>query len=99
MLLALFPWVEDAFYERFKEKRQASDSVLQLQLARLEELLIEQGSVPMEAQSTGPRQLAITTALPQMDEEIDGGLLIIKQAASNGASTQNFLNSAFNLVQ
>ena len=99
VLLTLFPWVEDAFYERFKEQQPASDSALQQQLARLEKLLIEQGSWPVDMSITGPKKLAIPITTPPINDNSDDSLLVIKPAKSEHDSSQNFLNSAFDLVQ
>ena len=95
MLTTLFPWVEDAFYQRFMEQQPTSDSALQQQLARLEKLLVEQGTSPIEAQDTGPKKLVI----PQAVDDFDNDLLTIKKSRSERESAQNFLSSAFNLVQ
>ena len=94
VLLALFPWVEDAFYERFREQQPASDSALQQQLARLETLLEAQGSILVSA---GPKKMVIPDAA--MSETDDNGLLVVKRAQSERQSAHNFLSSAFDLVQ
>ena len=96
VLLALFPWIEDAFYERFKEREPASDSALRQQLARLEKLLIEQGSIPIE---TGPKKLVVPPVAPPGDDGYDDDLLVIRKAKSERESAHNFLSSAFDLVQ
>ena len=95
VLLALFPWVEDAFYECFKEREPASDATLQQQLARLETLLLQQGNVPIE---TGPKKLLTPPVTPE-DDDFDDNLLVIRKAASECESARNFLDAAFNLVQ
>ena len=94
VLLALFPWVEDAFYERFREQQPASDSALQQHLARLETLLEAQGSILVSA---GPKKMVIPDAA--MSETDDNGLLVVKRAQSERQSAHNFLSSAFDLVQ
>ena len=95
VLITLFPWVEDAFYQRFTE--QQPETSIQLQLARLEKLLIEQGSTPINSE---PQKKVV---VPQVTTAIlgdeDSGLIKIKKARSSADSAQNFLNSAFNLVQ
>jgi hypothetical protein len=93
VLLALFPWVEDAFYERFTAQQPASDHVLQEQLAKLERLLMAQGDAPTAATGDSPHVAQHTR--PEGDE----GMVPIKQAQSSGNSAQNFLDAAFNLVQ
>lgn len=93
VLLVLFPWVEDAFYERFAAQQPASDHVLQEQLAKLERLLTAQGNVPAAATGDSPNVAQHTGS------EGDEGIVPIKQAKSSGNSAQNFLDAAFNLVQ
>ena len=95
VLITLFPWVEDALYERFMEQQPVSDSTLQHQLARLENLIIEHGGSPVAAQDTGLKKLII----PQAVDNADNDLLVIKKSRSERESAQNFLSSAFNLVQ
>jgi hypothetical protein len=93
VLLALFPWVEDAFYERFAAQQPASDHALQEQFAKLERLLTAQGNAPTAATGDSPNVAQHTR--PDGDE----GMVPIKQAKSSGNSAQNFLDAAFNLVQ
>lgn len=96
VLLTLFPWVEDTFYERFKEQQPASDSVLQQQLARLERRLVEQGSVAVE---TSPKKLVIPEPALPLVEDTSENLLVVKRMPSERESARNFLDAAFNLVQ
>lgn len=101
VLLELFPWVEAAFYDRFLEQQPASESALTRQLARLEQLLVEQGSVPVSSVTSpatgGPKALTVpAVAAPAFDD--DGpDLLPIRKAKSSGQAAQNFLDSAFAL--
>ena len=90
VLLTLFPWVEDAFYQRFTERQP--ESSIQTQLTRLEQLLLEQGSTPITSTPQKKKAMSIPG-----DEE--GDLLQIRKAQSDRNSAQNFLNSALNLVQ
>ena len=100
VLLALFPWIEDAFYERFKEREPASDSALQQQLARLEKLLIEQGSVPIDQVPKGPKPLMMSPVPEKVDDEDDSALLTLKKTASvSKQASANFLASAFSLQE
>jgi len=99
VLLSLFPGVEEAFYKRFMEQQPAADYTFQEQLARLERLLLEQGNKPLAASSGGPKPLAVNMPIKPVQEEEDEVILPIKKAKSSGTSAQNFLNSAFNLVQ
>ena len=94
VLLMLFPWVEEAFYQRFAEQQPESDRAIQAHLARLEQLFLEQGNRPVTV-TGGLKPLA---AMSQSNEE-EGNLLVVKQAQSDGNSAQNFLEAAFGLVQ
>ena len=103
-LVALFPWVEEAFYERFTAKQQTSDAALKDQLARLERLLIEQGNLPIASVSApapavngGPKPLKVSPVAAPVFDDDDGAELVIKKAKSDGLSAQNFLDSAFGL--
>lgn len=91
VLLALFPWVEEAFYQRFSEQQQETN--IQVQLARLEKLLIEQGSMPISSSPHQPEKMVA----PMLDDADE--LLSIKKAKSDSTSAQNFLDAAFGLVQ
>lgn len=98
VLLSLFPWVEEAFYKRFSEQQPATNYTLQEHLARLERLLLEQENILM-AQGGGPKQLAVTAPVKPSHEEDDDEIVPIRKAKSSGTSAQNFLSSAYNLVQ
>ncbi len=105
VLLALFPWVEDAFFERFQARQAPSDYALREQLARLERLLLEQGNQPITAISApaaatkGPKPLAVPEVTGPLFDDDDGAQLIVKKAKSDGMSAQNFLDSAFSLIR
>ena len=98
VLLALFPWVEEAFYQRFAEQQAGPDSAIQVHLARLEQLLLEPGSKPVNATGSGLKPLVGVAQSKPIQEEVDN-LLVIKKAQSGGNSAQNFLEAAFSLVQ
>ena len=98
MLLALFPWVEEAFYQRFVGQKTGSDYALREQLAKLERLLIEQGNTPVSTHNV-PKPLAIPIIVDPIPDDADDVELTIRKAASDGRSTRNFLNSAFDLVR
>ena len=106
VLLALFPWIEDAFYQRFLEQQPAQDFTIQEQLARLERLLIEQGNTPIStlaepvaATSSGrPKPMVVPQIASPAFDDNDGVELVIKKAKSDGRSAQNFLDSAFSLL-
>lgn len=99
VLLSLFPRIEEVFYKRFMEQQPAADYSLQEQLARLERLLLEQGNNPLAASTGSPKSLTVTAPMRPICDEDDEVIVPIKKAKSNGDSAQNFLNSAFNLVQ
>lgn len=103
VLLELFPWVEEVLYNRFLEAQPAPEQGLQDQLAKLERLLIEQGYKPVEpvaAASAGPKPLAVSKApAPVIDDDLGGVELVVKKAKSDGRASQNFLDSAFNLLR
>ena len=94
VLLALFPWVEDAFYERFVAQQPEPDISIQEQLAKLERLLIEQGHTPI---MSGFMPVSHPRLVSDPDHSNDDPALVITQAASTGQSAQNFLDSAFGL--
>ena len=95
VLLELFPGVEEAFYQRFMEQHPVQDNNLQEQLARLENLLIQQGNAPVVQAISGPKSLKVSpVAGPQT-----GDTILIKKARSDGSSARNFLDSAFGLIQ
>ena len=99
VLLALFPWVEDAFYERFAMQQPAPDYGLQKRLDSLEKLLLQQGNVPLESSPSGPKPLTKVVASAPKSLTADDDLLVMRKAKSDGSSSKNFLDSAFNLVQ
>jgi hypothetical protein len=91
ILLTLFPWVEEAFYQRFTGHESP---VIHDQLMRLEQLLLQQAQTP----AAGPKALQVPQiAGPRYDD--DDIQLTIKKATSDGSSALNFLESAFNLIQ
>jgi hypothetical protein len=97
VLLDRFPWIEEAFYQRFVGHESLPESAIHEQLARLERLLLEQGNTGI-AMSTGPKPLNVPQiAGPQFEDAND--LIVVKKAKSNGQSAQNFLDSAFSLIQ
>jgi hypothetical protein len=99
ILLTLFPWIEETFAQRFAERQSVSEGVLSEQLARLEQLLLEQGNKPVTASSGGPKPLAVSSPSKPRQAEEDEIIVPIKKAKANGNSAQNFLDAAFSLVQ
>lgn len=90
VLLTLFPWVEDAFQERFAAQQPDIGYAIQKRLDSLEKLLLQQSEVPLEPTVSGPKPLKKTTA--------SADPLVIRKAKSDGSSAKNFLDSAFKLV-
>ena len=100
VLFELFPWVMDVFYQRALADYQPQDAALQQQLARLEKLLIEQGSVPIDQVPTGPKPLMMSPVPETVDDEDDSALLTLKKTASaSKQASANFLASAFSLQE
>ena len=98
VLLELFPGVETAFYERFQQQQPVPEVAIHEQLARLESLLLQQGNTPVATANSGPKPMNV----PQIAGPTDDGaedLIVIKKAKSDGKSAQNFLDSAFSLIQ
>jgi hypothetical protein len=102
LLLELFPWVEDAFYQRFIEQQPTETVSIQEQLHHLERLLLEQGSQPISsiaATNGNPKPLLPDSKPRPLEIPDDDDLqLVVKQAASDGKASQNFLDSAFSLI-
>jgi hypothetical protein len=98
VLLTLFPWVEEAFYQRLAGHEPVQDVNLQEQLARLEQLLLQQGNQPIGIAQAGPKQMNVPPiADPRFDDLTDQ--VVLKKARSDGQAVQNFLDSAFGLQQ
>ena len=98
VLLALFPWVEEAFYQRFVEQQPGLDSAIQAHLTRLEQLLLEQGNNPVTVTGSGLKPSVGVAQSMHIQEEMDS-LLVVKKSQAGGNSAQNFLDAAFGLVQ
>ena len=90
VLLELFPFVEEAFYQRFVEQRPPETFTIQEQLQHLERLLLEQGNVAIQ-----PRSLVAPD--PDNPDDLEPVQLTVTPAASDGQAAQNFLDSAFGL--
>jgi hypothetical protein len=109
VLFELFPWVRAEFLEYMSTLQQQPNEphfALQQQLARLESLLLGQGNAPMNINSkspktevNGPKKMVVPqVAAPALDDD-DTDLLVVAKAKSSGNASQNFLNSAFKLIQ
>ena len=106
VLLSLFPWVEEAFYERFQEQHVAPDQQFHEQLARLERLLVEQGNMsiseslkPAVTSNNGPKPMTFKDIAEPAPNNNNDYLLITTKAAASDKAAQNFLTSALSLQQ
>ena len=100
VLFELFPWVMDEFYQRALAGYQPQDAILQQQLARLEKLLVEQGNIPIDHVSSGPKPLTMSPVPESVADEDDSALLIMKKVTSTSKqASANFLASAFSLQE
>ena len=99
VLFELFPWVMDEFYQQALAAHKPSDLALAEQLARLENILIGQGSVPVTNTNSGPKSLTKIAPPAPKSDDTDDDLVVMRKAKSDGSSSKNFLDSAFNLVQ
>jgi hypothetical protein len=86
-------WIESEVERRINERMITTDT----RLARLEAEIVALKAAPAPAPPPGPRPLAVPAiAAPVDDDEV---VLEIKKAKSDGKSAENFLNSAFSLIQ
>jgi hypothetical protein len=103
VLFDLFPWVRAEFlgyFQSLQPPKNSAQSELERQLARVEALLVQQGSVPISTtaktiNSAGPKPLSVPQFAIPDDEEIT--LEIRPDTSTNSA--QNFINSMFRLQQ
>ena len=95
VLFELFPWVRAEFLDymqALQPDKSAAEQRLEQQLARLEQLLLQQTSAP-----AGPRPLALPR--PTVDED-DTALVTVTKAKVDGAQiAQNFIKSMMALQQ
>lgn len=96
VLLALFPWVADAFNQA---TQPAPMTNIEQQLERLEQLMLRQGAIPIPiptpqepSASAGPKALNVPTFDAPPLEDDDTIELDIKRDTST-ASAANFINS------
>jgi len=110
VLFELFPWVRAEFLDYMQAclRRQAlqpdtaaAEQRLEQQLARLEQLLLQQASAP-----AGPRliealgPLAVPKAVGPVSDEDDAALVTVTKAKVDGAHiAQNFIRSMMALQQ
>lgn len=104
VLFELFPWVRAEFLEHIvavQPQKSEAELAIARQLARIEELLASDKSSPaLDTQGGGgPKPMTVPqVAAPVFDDE-DDELPVITKAKATGSAAQNFLNSAFSLVQ
>lgn len=104
VLFELFPWVRAEFLEHIvavQPQKSEAELAITRQLARIEELLASNKSSPaLDTQGRGgPKPMTVPqVAAPVFDDE-DDELPVITKAKATGSAAQNFLNSAFSLVQ
>jgi hypothetical protein len=102
LLLSLFPWIKEEIQKQSLSPHVVSEGLdLKRELAELKQLIYERSDatpslvVPIQ---NGPNSLV--TAGPKPFRHSDDEVIVpIKKVKSSGTSAQNFLNSAFNLVQ
>jgi hypothetical protein len=103
VLFELFPWLRA---EVSTLSPQVSHStVLQHQLERLEQLMLQQGAVPVgispqsETAGQGPKALDVPRFdLPIIEDDDEDNTVILKRDTSSN-SAMNFINSMLNLQQ
>lgn len=106
VLFELFPWVRAEFLEYVastQPQKSDTETNIQKQLARIEELLANgetASSAPrIDSGVGGPKKMVVPqVAAPALDDD-DTDLLVVAKAKSSGNASQNFLNSAFRLIQ
>lgn len=103
LLLHLFPWIREEIQKQAASQEVMSESIdLKRELEDLKRLIQEQNTIsqnPVLGNQSGPKPLTATGSIKPKWDEDDDVFVPIKKAKSNGDSAQNFLNSAFNLVQ
>ena len=103
VLFELFPWVRAEFLEYMAsvQPQQSQTERIAEHLARIEKLLASDKSVTPALAGEGrgePKKMQIgQVAAPTFDDDAD--VLVISKAKASGNAAQNFLNSAFNLIQ
>lgn len=103
VLFELFPWVRAEFLEYMAsvQPKQSDTDRIAEHLARIEKLLATDKPVSPALVEEGrgrPKKMAVAqVAAPTFDD--DANLLVVSKAKASGNAAQNFLNSAFRLVQ
>lgn len=98
VLLELFPFVQDVLCAR---SGGGDVDDIRRQIEDVQRLLMSQNNgaiMAPVAPTAGPKPLAVPPIAAPVDDD-DMPALVLKKAASDGKSAENFLKSAFNLVQ
>jgi hypothetical protein len=104
VLFELFPWLKNELSQPVTTIISTSpDDGLQHQLERLEQLILQQGAIPidipMQAQRTqesGPKALSVPQfSVPDPDDDDT----VILKCDTSTSSAMNFINSMLNLQQ
>ena len=98
ILFELFPWVQAEFLEYMQSLQPTVDETyIEKRLDRVEQLLLQQGNIPVDSTSR-PKPLKVPQVAGPIYDETDD-LLIVKKVQTDGQSARNFLDSAFGLIQ
>jgi hypothetical protein len=108
VLFELFPWVRAEFMEyvqSLQPPKSPAELDLQRQLARLEQLLLQQGNTPIDKPGptklltpNGPRPLQAKQAVAAPSFDDDEDVLVARKNKNAGSqSALNFIKSAFAL--
>ena len=110
VLFELFPWVRAEFLnyvQALQPDTSAAEQRLEQQIARLEQLLLQQASAPHRGpRPAGPRHiealgpLALSKVVGPVSDEDDAALVTVAKAKVDGAQiAQNFIRSMMALQQ
>jgi hypothetical protein len=104
VLLELFPWLESEIVKSPTVAALSSQNgALQQQLERLEQLILQQGAVPVDMPAysnnpSGPKALDVPRFdLPTLEDDDDDTIALNKDTSTNSA--MNFVNSMLSLQQ
>lgn len=106
VLFELFPWLKNDLSQPVTTIiSTAPDTGLHHQLERLEQLILQQGAVPIDTRQypqtaieSGPRPLAVPHfSVPDVEPD-DDDTVVLKRDTST-SSAMNFINSMLNLQQ
>ena len=99
VLFELFPWVKAALSET---EKPATNTTIQHQLERLEQLILQQGAIPVQmpvsSNPDGPKALSVPQFSVPEPEPDDDDTVVLKRDTST-SSAMNFINSMLSLQQ